>query len=160
MDVPVGVGRPEMTPSRWFVAVALAVVVAACQSGVPIRGAVGPTPTSTAVPTAAATVAGPPVSVSGAAKTGVSKAFRLAGGSYTVAWTVAAPKGGCYFFLFLATKANGPTIEGASGILTSGGSRDGTEEWTGVPAGTYVLQEDRSGLSNCRGAWSATVTPH
>jgi hypothetical protein len=152
-----------VTASRWFLAVVIAVVVAACQSFVP-GGPVGvpaPTPTSTPVPVApvATLPAGPPISVSGAAKTGVSKSFKLGGGAYTVAWTVNAPKGGCYFYLFLATKADGPTIESADGLLTAGGAQQARADWTGVPAGTFVLQEDRSGVTNCNGAWSATITP-
>jgi hypothetical protein len=118
--------------------------------------ATGPPVTDTPAPTAAA---GPPAKVTGDKKTGVSPKFKLAGGAYAVDWTVAAPKGGCFFSLFLAKKANGPTIEAASGMLFSGGQQTGTEQWSGVPAGTYVLQEDKAGLSNCKGAWSATLTP-
>jgi hypothetical protein len=131
-----------------LLASSVALVLAACSS---------PSAVATVAPPSPAPA--PPITVTGATKTGVSKSFTLAGGSYSVAWTVTAPKGGCYFYLYLATKANGPTVESASGILTSGGTKDATEEWTGVPAGTYVLQEDRTGLANCTGAWSATLTP-
>ena len=130
----------------------VALLIAACSSPAAVATLVPPTPTP--APSLA-----PAISATGAAKTGVSKSFRLAGGSYSVAWTVTAPKGGCYFYLVLATKANGPTVETAAGMLTSGGTKNATEDWTGVPAGTYVLQEDRTGLANCTGAWSATITP-
>ncbi len=70
-----------------------------------------------------------------------------------------APDRGCYFYLYLTTGANGPTVESADGLLTSGGSQHGLATWAGVPAGTYLLQEDATGAANCTGAWDATVTP-
>jgi hypothetical protein len=140
--------RPAFTAT-----VALALLLAACGSSGAVVTVAPPTPPPVTPAPA------PPIRVTGAAKTGVSKTFILAGGSYSVAWTVKAPKGGCYFYLYLATKANGPTVETAAGMLTSGGTKNATEEWTGVPAGTYVLQEDRTRLANCTGAWSATLTP-
>jgi hypothetical protein len=137
----------------WASAVIVALLVAGCGSSGPVATVDPPTPPPVTPAPA------PPITVTGATKTGVSKTFTLAGGSYSVAWTVTAPKGGCYFYLYLATKANGPAFETAAGMLTSGGTKKATEDWTGVPAGTYVLQEDRTGLANCTGAWSATLAP-
>ena len=137
----------------WASAVIVALLVAACGSSGPAATVAPPTPPPVTPAPA------PPIRVTGTSKTGVSKTFTLAGGSYSVAWTVTAPKGGCYFYLYLTTKANGPTVEDANGLLSSGGTQDGTAEWTGVPGGTYALQEDRTGLANCTGAWSATLTP-
>jgi hypothetical protein len=136
---------------RWAFPAVVALLLAACGSSGAVSTVAPPTP-----------IPAPPITVSGATKTGVSKSLTLAGGSYSVAWTVTAPKGGCYFYLYLTPKANGPTVEDVKGPLNPhplAGSLDGTEEWTGVPAGTYVLQEDRTGLLNCTGAWSATITP-
>jgi hypothetical protein len=106
-------------------------------------------------------VLGPPISLTGVTKSGVStKNFKLDGGSYTLDFTIAAPTGGCSLDLFLATKANGPSVEDGVAVIAAGGSQDGSLEWTGVPAGTYILQEDHSGVLSCNGAWSATLTPH
>lgn len=134
--------------SRGALAAVVAFLLAACSS---------PAAVATVAPVTRAPES--PITVSGAAKTGVSKSFSLAGGSYSVEWEVTAPKGGCYFFLYLATKANGPSVESADGILTSGGSQHALADWTAVPAGKYVLQEDRTGIANCTGAWSATLQP-
>jgi hypothetical protein len=99
-----------------------------------------------------------PVAVTGATDTGASSSFTLAGGSYEVAWTTTAGAGGCAFSLFLATTVDGPTVESGMAILSEAKAYSDKFEWTGVPAGTYVLQEDRSGLANCTGPWSATLT--
>jgi hypothetical protein len=71
-----------------------------------------------------------------------------------------ADSAGCVFYLFLAAKINGPTVEDVpSAIMPEAQDYSGSTDWTGVPAGTYVLQEDRSGLLNCTGPWSAALTP-
>jgi hypothetical protein len=140
--------------------IALVVLIAACSSA---PAAVPSTAIATDPPSAATAIppppAGPPIKVTGDKKTGVSPKFKLAGGSYRVDWKVAAAKGGCFFSTYLAKKANGPTIEAATASLFSGGTQTGSTDWSDVPSGTYVFQEDRSGLLNCTGAWSATLTP-
>ena len=148
-----GAYAPTVSRPAFTATVALALLVAACGSSGAVVTVAPPAPPAVTLAPAR------PIRVTGASKTGVSKTFTLAGGSYSVAWTVTAPKGGCYFYLYLATKANGPTVETAAEMLTSGGTKKATEDWTGVPAGTYVLQEERSGLAKCTGAWSATLTP-
>jgi hypothetical protein len=116
------------------------------------------TPKTTAKPTPTRTVEGP-IAVTGNTKTGASSSFKLAGGSYDVAWRTTADSAGCDFYLFLATKINGPTVKDVpTAIMPEAQEYSGSTEWTGVPAGTYVLQEDRSGLLNCTGPWSATLT--
>lgn len=69
-----------------------------------------------------------------------------------------APTGGCSFSLFLAPKVSGPTVKADIGMVQTGGEQFGSFDFSDVPAGTYVLQEDTSGTTNCKGAWSATVT--
>jgi pectin methylesterase-like acyl-CoA thioesterase len=119
------------------------------------------TPASTPTTRAAVTggAAGPPVNVAGSDKSGVSPAFVLAAGSYTVAWSTTASDAGCTFYLFLTTKADGPTVKDVpTTVLPEQKDYSGQADWT-VPAGTYVMQEDRSGALDCTGSWDAILTP-
>jgi len=100
-----------------------------------------------------------PVSVTSDLATGASGSFALAGGSYDVAWTTTADTAGCYFSLLLTTKIGGPTGKGIVKLLPEAKSYSGTFLWVLVQAGTYVLQEDRTGFGHCNGPWSATITP-
>jgi hypothetical protein len=139
----------------------VAVLVAACSS-TPANSA--PSVTDATPPVAETTqptlAAAPPIELAGSDKTGVSAKFKLAAGSYKVAWTTTASQASCAFYLFLTTKKDGPTIKDIEiSILPVKRTYDGTAEWAGVKAGTYVMQEDRSGLLNCTGPWSATLTP-
>lgn len=126
----------------------LALVLAACNPE-----GVAPTQMPTAAP------AGTPVPIGGNSKTGVSRTFPLAAGSYLVAWSTTADKAGCAFDLFLTTKANGLTVAdfGVS-ILPNKRDYSGTQTFTLDATGSYVVQEDQSGLLNCRGTWDATIT--
>jgi hypothetical protein len=139
---------------RLFLAL-VAIVAVGCSTTAVTTGG----PAATANPTPARP-AEAPIAVTGITKTGASSSFQLAGGSYEVAWMTTADSGGCVFYLFLATKINGPTVKDVpSAIMPEAQDYSGSTEWTGVLAGTYVLQEDRSGLLNCTGPWSATLTP-
>lgn len=121
----------------------------------------GPTQSPTAKATTSPTLAAAsPVTVSGDSQTGASPSFKLAGGSYAVAWSATADQASCDFALILATKPNGAVVKSTSAILPQAKGYSGKDEWTGVPAGTFVLYEDWSGLLNCKGLWSATLTPH
>jgi hypothetical protein len=100
-----------------------------------------------------------PVSVTGDLDTGASGSFALGGGPYEVAWTTTADTAGCYFSLLLTTKIDGPTVKGDVKLLPEAKSYSGTFLWVLVQAGTYVLQEDRTGFGHCKGPWSATITP-
>ncbi len=76
-----------------------------------------------------------------------------------MAWTATANQPSCDFALVLATKPDGPAVKSTSEILFQAQEYSDKGQWTGVPAGTYVLYEDSSGLLNCKGPWSATLTP-
>ena len=99
------------------------------------------------------------VSVEGDADTGASDSFTLAGGTYDVAWTTTADTAGCYFSLVLTTAVDGPSVKNGVKLLPEAKEYSGTFTWVAVFAGTYVLQEDRSGYGHCKGPWSATLTP-
>jgi hypothetical protein len=112
-----------------------------------------------------ATVAAPgptafSISVKGDSK-GVSPKFKLAAGTYRVDYRSTAPKGGCGLSLVLEPKAGGKIVESTLSLPDVSGQAgpfEGTDTWSSVPAGTYVLQADRTGLALCKGAWSATLT--
>jgi hypothetical protein len=82
----------------------------------------------------------------------------LAGGSYEVAWTTTADTAGCYFALVLSTAIDGPSVTNDVKLLPEARSYSGTFLWLFVHAGTYVIQEDRTGFGHCSGPWTATVT--
>ena len=130
----------------------------------PSADATAETPTAGTTTEAPTTAAEPsptnlaPLSVTGDPATGASAAFALAGGSYDVDWTTTADTAGCYFSLVLTTKVGGPSVKNGVKLLSEAKSYSGTFTWVGVFAGTYVLQEDRSGYAHCAGPWSATVT--
>ena len=116
------------------------------------------TETPTAPPESSRTVEAP-VSVTGDPDTGASASFTLAGGSYEIAWTTTADVAGCYFSLVLTTAVDGPSVKNGVKLLPEAKEYSGTFTWVAVFAGTYVLQEDRSGYGHCKGPWSATLTP-
>jgi hypothetical protein len=122
------------------------------------------TPASTPIPPAATrrAVGAPPINVAGNNTTGISPSFTLPAGSYTVEWSTTSSDASCAFLLFLATKPDGPSVKETEASIFPTAQKDygGTSEWTGVPAGSYVIQEDRSGALSCTGSWDATLTPH
>jgi hypothetical protein len=135
-----------------FVALGVAAVLAACG---PLGAPGAPTVSATVPP-----VIGPPISLTGVAKSGVStKSFTLNGGDYRVDLTIPAPTAECKLVLSLVKEANGPSLDEAFWVFP-GGSQSGSLEWDYVPAGTFFLQADRSGSDSCQGAWSATLIPH
>jgi hypothetical protein len=140
--------------------VILAVLVAGCSAGgqPSATGRATPSTSLGRASTADATGSRTPLTFDGSAKTGATKPFKLAAATYLVDWTVTAPKGGCYFFLVLSTKASGPVVESAAAVLAKAGQATGSETWHRVRAGTYVLEEDRAGSTNCKGPWKATLT--
>jgi hypothetical protein len=146
---------------------AMAVALAGCSSTTP-PGSTSPSSPATAEPTIPAPtrtqipthIPESPIQLTGYSAIGASDPFTLAGGSYTVDWSTEANTAGCFFSLFLATKLDGPMVKDAANAIVPGADfYSGTDEWTGVPTGLYVLQEDRSDPSNCDGPWSATITP-
>jgi hypothetical protein len=142
---------------RWTLSTGAAMLLAACASS-PAANTEPPPAAVTAAPPLAA---GALVVVEGNAETGVSPLFMLTGSSYKVEWVMTANAAGCDFYLFLARNVNGVTVKDVRvGIMPAARDYSGSTEWTGVAAGTYVLQEDRSGALNCTGPWNATLTPH
>ena len=148
----------------------VAVMVIGCSTagasgGEPTASGAAATPTAggiTESPTTAPEPSRPgeaPVSVTGDPVTGASASFALAGGSYNVDWTTTADTAGCYFVLVLSTKVDGPTVENDVKLLREAKLYSGTFLWAFVPAGTYVLQQDKSGFAACKGPWSATMAP-
>ena len=91
-------------------------------------------------------------------KTGVSAKVTLAAGTYALLYHSTAPAGGCYFSLLLEPKAGGKVVKSTWARPTRAGPFAGIETWT-IKAGTYVLQEDRTAAKDCKGAWTATLTP-
>ncbi|MGD0121704.1 MAG: hypothetical protein ABSC46_03980 [Candidatus Limnocylindrales bacterium] len=117
------------------------------------------TPSSKATATVAPSpTAAKPIVLGGNSKTGVSNEFTLAAGTYKVAWSATADTAGCDFALILSTKPNGPAVKSTSAILPEAKDYTGDDLWTNVPAGSYVLYEDWTGLLNCKGLWSATLS--
>jgi hypothetical protein len=100
------------------------------------------------------------IHVEGEAK-GASAKVKLAAGSYNVGWEVSDGKDtGCYFLLFLTTKRNGPTVARIAEELLPGSSgRAWSTTITVKKAGTYIVEEDESGRTNCHRHWSADLTP-
>ena len=96
--------------------------------------------------------------VTGDSQTGASSSFKLAAGTYKVAWSATADVAGCAFSLILSTKPNGNVVKSTVAILPEAKGYAGQDQWNDVPAGTYVLYEDQTGLLDCRGLWSATLT--
>ncbi len=100
------------------------------------------------------------ISVTGLRQSDVSsKSFKLAGGSYTLDFTATAPGSGCTLDLFLATKANGPSIEGAASVFPSGRApRQELSNGRAFLLGPTSLRRTTSGITSCKGVWSATLT--
>ena len=143
---------------RMTVAAILAgTVVLGCSAAAPTTAPVTPRPTTAPTPT----VARVPESLSlpGSGKTGLTKTFTLRGGSYEAKWATTANVAGCTFYLFLATTPDGPTVADVSdtAILPSKKDYSGTHVFT-APAGSYIVQQDRSGLVDCSSAFSLTIT--
>lgn len=97
--------------------------------------------------------------MTGSASTGASGKFKLTAGTYVVAWDADdGTDNSCSFFLFLTTKLDGPTVaQIESSLFPSSKGHAGSATIT-VKAGTYIVQEDRSGLVSCTRPWSATLT--
>jgi hypothetical protein len=149
---------------RTCCSIVLVLALAGCANNTGTTGLPVPAPPVTLAPigTAPPTQAhagGAPINVTGVSSTGVSKSFKLAAGSYSVDWDITNNTPSCDFSLFLTTKADGPIVaEIESAILPSAKEYSGTAAMT-VKAGTYVMQEDHSGLLNCTAPWSAKITP-
>lgn len=121
-------------------------------------GATATTQRPTEAPTAT-TEGPPPVVVAGQNATGATAPFQLAAGSYHVAWATTADNAGCTFYLYLSTTVGGATVKDVpTQVLPAARDYSGEADWSGVAAGTYVLQEDRSGTLSCAGSWNATLT--
>ena len=121
----------------------LASVLAGCSNSQPV----GPTFVPASVPAADRQTIG-----LGTRFEAISPAFNLDGGFYRVEWSVVAAGGSCSFRLLLKNVAEGPIIRSTESALTAGSPADGGDTWSAVPAGSYILQEDRASIVNCTGA--------
>jgi hypothetical protein len=140
-----------MGPRMRLALLSVLVVVAACSGS-------GQTPT--AQPNATPGPTAFSISVK-SDSTGVSPKFNLAAGTYRIDYRSTAPKGGCGLSLLLEPKADGKIVESTLSmpdVSGQAGPFEGTDTWSSVPAGTYVLQADRTGLALCKAAWTATLT--
>ena len=149
-----------LPPMRFVAALVVVVAVAACSAAAPPA----PTPAPTPAP---ATVTGPNpdtdlfgnsrVKVT-ATTAGISQTFTVTSGTYAIQYLIDAGKDkGCTFSLILATAKNGPIVQSTVAILPTKAEGAGDVTWT-MSAGTYLLQEDETGLANCRRGFQATVT--
>lgn len=91
------------------------------------------------------------ISVTGLRQSDVSsKSFKLAGGSYTLDFTATAPGSGCTLDLFLATKANGLSIEGGLSISVRPGPHRSCRIDGRSLLGPTSFREDHSGITRCK----------
>jgi len=150
----------------YAVATLVLIIVAACSSpaatsttqpaGTTVTQTPGATAATELTPSSAAAT-----TVAGDKATGASGPIALPRGSYTVDWGTSGVKLGCTFHLVLETTIGVPTgVEVPQQTLAGAAEYSGTLEWAGVPAGTYMLQEDRSLPLDCAGAWTVTLTRH
>jgi hypothetical protein len=162
--MPVGNATARSLPLLFLIAAS--VLASACGTAA-TSSTPAPTPMQTPADTARITGPNPGADTFGnslvtvaATPAGVSEPFTVTGGTYDIQYLIdAGTDTGCDFSLLLTPRKDGPIIQSSAAILTNGkvGSREDT--WT-IPAGTYVLQEDETGLSNCRRGFHATVTAH
>jgi hypothetical protein len=141
---------------RFVAALVVIVAVAACSAATP------PAPTS-----APATVTGPnpDTDVFGnsrvkvtATTSGVSQTFTVTSGTYAIQYLIdAGEDNGCTFSLILATAKDSPIVQSTSAILPTKAEGAGDVRWT-MSAGTYLLQEDETGLAGCQRGFQAMVT--
>lgn len=89
-----------------------------------------------------------------------SAKVKLAAGTYAASWDASdGSDEGCAFYLFLTTKVDGPTIaEIASALFPDSSGHAGSATISIAKAGTYIVQEDESGLASCDRLWSAELT--
>jgi len=123
---------------------------------------------------AAATPAPPKVSVTGpnagtdtfgnpqvrvtATSAGVSQPFTVTSGRFAIQYLIdSGADSGCDFALLLVTTKDGPIVQSTAAVLPSGAEGAGDVTWT-MTAGTYLLQEDETGLLNCQRGFQATIT--
>jgi hypothetical protein len=134
-------------------------LIAACGSNatVPTATPVAATPQpATAAPTTQARATA--LVLTGNANTGLTLKFSIAAGSYDVQWSSDAnDPGGCYLALFVTTKLDGPTVaDVVDALLPDGEYHSGTATVAIPKAGSYYVQQDRTGLVNCTGAFTVT----
>jgi len=93
-----------------------------------------------------------------AAEDGVSDSFTVTTGRYDVLYLIdAGSDNGCTFSLIVTPSKDGPTVESTEAILPSAAEGGAQATWT-LSAGTYLLQEDETGSTNCARGFSATIT--
>jgi len=137
---------------RAALAGAVVLVLAACTGGQAASGSAAPT-SSPATPSY-----GPAFKVSGNAKTGSSGAIALEG-SYLVEWSAIPDKPGCTFHLFITDSADGPpTIDLGQSTIPDKATAVGSAT-VSVSSGRYLLRADRSAATDCKGTWSAMISP-
>ena len=134
---------------------------AAGAAALTLVGCSGGSPASVA-PSLASSFAAPSygtgIKVSGNAETGSSNAIALEG-SYLVEWSATADKPGCTFHLFVADASDGPpTIDLGQTTIPSKVPATGSAT-VSVSSGRYFIRADRSTAKDCKGTWSATISP-
>jgi len=87
---------------------------------------------------------------------GVSAPFMVTTGAYDIEVSVDSGKGGCSFALLLTTAKDGPVLKSTVALVNASGGV-ASDVWSMI-AGTYLLQEDETGLLNCRRSFQATIT--
>lgn len=94
-----------------------------------------------------------------AAQDGVTRSFTTGGGSLSLDVLVdAGTDTGCSFALALSASKDGPAVKTYTGMVPSGAESGETVTWSDVPAGTYLLVEDQSGMTNCRRSYTVVIT--
>jgi hypothetical protein len=132
-----------------LVAISL-LALAACSAG-PIASPAA-SPAQVVVPSY-----GPAFKVSGNRATGSSNALAL-DGSYLVQWSATPDKPSCTFHLLLADSAGGPPTDLGQTIIPGKATVTGSATMV-VSSGRYFIRADRSAPTDCKGAWTAMISP-
>jgi len=99
---------------------------------------------------------GPPIQVTGNAKTGSSPALALEGG-YQLRWTITPDKPGCAFRLGVAASAGGPTVvDLGQSVLPGKAPASGSASFS-IASGRYFIQADRTDPLACKSGWTASL---
>ena len=120
----------------------------------------GPAGSSSAAPSSSPATPsyGPAIKVTGDAKTGGSTAIALEG-TYLIEWSATPDKPGCTFHPFITDSADGPpTIDLGQSIIPGKAAAVGSAT-VSVSSGRYFLRADRSAATDCKGVWSAMISP-
>ncbi len=123
----------------------------------PITRAATDAPVKLTGPGATTSVLGQPEIVVAGGADGVTPSFTTGGGGrYDIVVDVGAGPA-CAFALILTTARDGPRVQSDTAFLVASAGDVVSEIWTIAP-GSYVLQEDETGTTNCRRAFKAFIT--